>query len=75
MEARIFSQAANIDRLLSKLRSLDPARDNLAEDEELQVSIIPISHVCMYSILTRIVSFVGALSDVSCHEAQDCQAH
>ncbi|TKY88943.1 hypothetical protein EX895_002184 [Sporisorium graminicola] len=36
MEARIFSQAADIERLLSKLRSLDPARDNLAEDEELQ---------------------------------------
>lgn len=36
MEARIFSQAADIDRLLNKLRSLDPARDNLAEDEELQ---------------------------------------
>ncbi|SPO31102.1 related to HSE1 - Class E vacuolar protein-sorting machinery protein [Ustilago trichophora] len=36
LEARIFSQAADIDRLLSKLRSLDPARDNLAEDEELQ---------------------------------------
>ncbi len=36
MEAHFFSQAADIDRLLSKLRSLDPARDNLAEDEELQ---------------------------------------
>jgi signal transducing adaptor molecule len=36
MEARIFAQANNIDRLLSKLRGLDPARDNLAEDEELQ---------------------------------------
>lgn len=36
MEAHIFSQAADIDRLLSKLRSLDPARDNLTEDEELQ---------------------------------------
>ncbi|PWY98061.1 hypothetical protein BCV70DRAFT_202235 [Testicularia cyperi] len=36
MEARIFSQATNIDRLLNKLRGLDPARDNLAEDEELQ---------------------------------------
>ncbi|EST08854.1 hypothetical protein PSEUBRA_001563 [Kalmanozyma brasiliensis GHG001] len=36
MEAHIFSQAADIDRLLSKLRGLDPARDNLAEDEELQ---------------------------------------
>jgi signal transducing adaptor molecule len=36
LEARIFAQANNIDRLLSKLRGLDPARDNLAEDEELQ---------------------------------------
>ncbi|KAJ9474994.1 Class E vacuolar protein-sorting machinery protein HSE1 [Pseudozyma hubeiensis] len=36
MEARIFSQAADIDRLLTKLRGLDPARDNLADDEELQ---------------------------------------
>ena len=37
LEARIFAQAGNIDRLLSKLRELDPSRDNLAEDEELQV--------------------------------------
>jgi signal transducing adaptor molecule len=36
LEARIFAQANNIDRLLSKLRGLDPTRDNLAEDEELQ---------------------------------------
>lgn len=36
LEARIFAQANDIDRLLSKLRSLDPHRDNLAEDEELQ---------------------------------------
>lgn len=36
MEASIFAQANDIDRLLSKLRGLDPARDNLAEDEELQ---------------------------------------
>lgn len=36
MEARIFAQANNIDRLLGKLRGLDPTRDNLAEDEELQ---------------------------------------
>jgi signal transducing adaptor molecule len=38
MEAKIFAQANNIDKLLSKLRGLDPNRDNLAEDEELQVS-------------------------------------
>ncbi|KAE8222911.1 hypothetical protein CF319_g3971 [Tilletia indica] len=36
MEARVFDQAASIDSLLNKLKELDPARDNLADDEELQ---------------------------------------
>ncbi|KAI5124243.1 hypothetical protein M0805_005092 [Coniferiporia weirii] len=35
-EAAVFSQAADIDRLLSMLRGLDPARDNLADNEEIQ---------------------------------------
>lgn len=35
-EAKIFAQAHDIDRLLAKLRTLDPATSNLAEDEELQ---------------------------------------
>jgi signal transducing adaptor molecule len=35
-EARIFAQAHDIDRLLGRLRSLDPARESLADDEELQ---------------------------------------
>lgn len=35
-EAVIFAQAHDIDRLLSKLRSMDPATTNLADDEELQ---------------------------------------
>lgn len=29
-------QATNVDRLLQMLRSLDPARDNLADNEEIQ---------------------------------------
>ena len=37
-EAAVFSQAANVDRLLMMLRNLDPAKDNLADDEEIQVS-------------------------------------
>ena len=32
----MFSQAANVDRLLSMLRNLDPAQDNLADNEEIQ---------------------------------------
>lgn len=38
-EAMIFSQAANVDKLLTMLRSYDPATDNLADDEEIQVKI------------------------------------
>ncbi|THH03276.1 hypothetical protein EW145_g6384 [Phellinidium pouzarii] len=38
-EATVFSQAADIDKLLSMLRGLDPARDNLADNEEIQVGI------------------------------------
>lgn len=37
-EAAVFAQAANIDKLLSMLRGLDPAKDNLADDDEIQVS-------------------------------------
>jgi len=36
-EAAVFAQAANIDKLLSMLRGLDPAKDNLADNEEIQV--------------------------------------
>lgn len=35
-EAAVFSQAANVDRLLTMLRTLDPAKDNLADNEEIQ---------------------------------------
>ena len=35
-EATVFSQAADVDRLLSMLRTLDPAKDNLADNEEIQ---------------------------------------
>jgi signal transducing adaptor molecule len=38
-EAAVFAQAANVDRLLSMLRSLDPAKDNLADNEEIQVCL------------------------------------
>ncbi|KAH8111081.1 hypothetical protein DFH11DRAFT_1513501 [Phellopilus nigrolimitatus] len=35
-EAAVFAQAADIDKLLSMLRGLDPARDSLADNEEIQ---------------------------------------
>jgi len=38
MEALVFGQAASIDQLLNMLRGLDPQKDNLADNDELQVS-------------------------------------
>ncbi|KZT43213.1 hypothetical protein SISSUDRAFT_978972 [Sistotremastrum suecicum HHB10207 ss-3] len=34
-EANVFTQAANIDRLLALLRGIDPIKDNLADNEEI----------------------------------------
>ncbi|KIO32010.1 hypothetical protein M407DRAFT_67248 [Tulasnella calospora MUT 4182] len=36
MEVDVFSQAPNIDQLLTLLRSLDPVKDNLANNDELE---------------------------------------
>jgi signal transducing adaptor molecule len=41
-EAAVFSQAANIDKLLHMLRNFDVAKDNLADNDEIQVRKIPI---------------------------------
>lgn len=37
-EAAVFSQAVNVEKLLVMLRALDPAKDNLADNEEIQAS-------------------------------------
>lgn len=42
-EAAVFTQAANIDKLISMLRGLDPAKDNLADNEEIQVGTLPLT--------------------------------
>jgi signal transducing adaptor molecule len=36
-EAQIFAQATAIDQLLERLKNVDPLKDNLADDEEIQV--------------------------------------
>lgn len=41
-EAAVFSQAVNVEKLLNMLRALDPAKDNLADNEEIQVHILAI---------------------------------
>ena len=36
-EAAVFAQAVNVDRLLTMLRTWDSTKDNLADNEEIQV--------------------------------------
>ncbi|KAF9529615.1 hypothetical protein CPB83DRAFT_868987 [Crepidotus variabilis] len=35
-EAAVFAQAINVEKLLNMLRALDPVKDNLADNEEIQ---------------------------------------
>jgi signal transducing adaptor molecule len=39
-EVAIFSQAMNVEDLLNMLRALDPAKDYLTDDEEIEIGII-----------------------------------
>jgi signal transducing adaptor molecule len=39
-EAAVFAQAMNVEKLLNMLKALDPAKDKLADDEEIQVGAI-----------------------------------
>lgn len=52
-EAAVFAQAANVDRLLTMLRSLDASRENLADNEEIQ----ELYRSCM-SLRPRIVKLI-----------------
>lgn len=58
-EAAVFAQAMNVEKLLNMLRSLDPAKDNLADNEEIQVGIIIFS-CCL--LCYQCLIFIGALS-------------
>ena len=46
-EAAVFAQAANVDRLLTMLRQMDPAKDNLADNEEIQVCELPLCAILL----------------------------
>ncbi|KAI0825711.1 hypothetical protein BC629DRAFT_1276656 [Irpex lacteus] len=56
-EAAVFAQAANVDRLLQMLRQMDPAKDNLADNEEIQ----ELYRSCM-SVRPKIVKLIDKYS-------------
>lgn len=65
-EAAVFAQAMNVEKLLNMLRSFDPATDNLADNEEIQVwSAQGCGQVS--DVFIGVVSFVYGVA------AQDCQ--
>ena len=49
-EAAVFAQAANVDRLLLMLRQMDPANDNLADNDEIQVRRVGAPRILMSNI-------------------------
>jgi hypothetical protein len=49
----VFSKAADVDRLLNMLKETDPAHDNLADNEEIQVCIRNCHQGCGTETLRR----------------------
>lgn len=45
-EAAVFAQAVNVEKLLSLLRAFDPTKDNLADNEEIQVRRMLFAFLC-----------------------------
>ncbi|KAI0796115.1 hypothetical protein C8Q75DRAFT_710948 [Abortiporus biennis] len=56
-EATVFSQAVNVDKLLTMLREMDPSKDNLADNEEIQ----ELYRSCM-SLRPKIVKLIDKYS-------------
>ncbi|KIJ65246.1 hypothetical protein HYDPIDRAFT_89233 [Hydnomerulius pinastri MD-312] len=56
-EAAVFAQAANVDRLLTMLRTMDTSQDNLADNEEIQ----ELYRSCM-SLRPKIVKLIDKYS-------------
>jgi hypothetical protein len=69
-EAAVFAQAVNVEKLLNMLRALDPAKDNLADNEEIQVWNL---HLLTLSLCYQRFDFLGTLSIEYGSAAQDCE--
>lgn len=69
-EAAVFSQAVNVEKLLNMLRAFDPAKDNLADNEEIQV------RSCFMSTSVSVdLFFPGTLSFKHGLKTQDREAY
>jgi signal transducing adaptor molecule len=71
-EAAVFAQAANVDKLLTMLREFDPAKDNLADNEDIQASN---KEYFFASLLCQQNPITGTISKQHGPSSTDCQAH
>ena len=56
-EAAVFAQAVHVEKLLYLLRAFDPAKDNLADNEEIQVcNPMSFTEVRVLKAITGIIS-------------------
>jgi signal transducing adaptor molecule len=56
-EAAVFAQAMNVEKLLNMLKALDPAKDNLADNEEIQVGDHLIFSVLSFYVYQCLIFF------------------
>lgn len=68
-EAAVFAQAVNVERLLNMLRALDPAKDNLTDNEEIQVSFLFFFSFLLSPFITIVCSLVSFILPSVCHLA------
>lgn len=68
-EAAVFSQAVNVEKLLNMLRTFDPIKDNLADNEEIQV--FRLFHLFIY-LVSR---FQGTVPIEHGPSTKDCEAN
>ena len=70
----MFAQAANVEKLLNMLRGLDPAKDNLADNEEIQVGTRHLIFYCECRYLTMLLHITGIIPIKHGSPTQDRQA-
>ena len=60
-EAAVFAMNVekNVEKLLNMPRALDPVKDNVADDEEIQIGTIIFS--CSLYVIKKMLDLLGAL--------------
>jgi hypothetical protein len=71
VEAQVFAQAGNVDRLLAMLSAADAQGSSISDDDDLMVGGVT---ACAGSHALTHIAFTGAVPPVYPNETKDCQA-